>query len=121
MKRKTTTLLTRSFGLAVALAAMSINVPNASAQQWDGPPRDGGYANEYREQPDVTQYAQHRGFEDGMMEGERDRETGHSFRPTHSEAYEDAPGHDHLPIRRQDYKNLYREGYVRGYERGYGR
>jgi hypothetical protein len=47
--------------------------------------------------------------------------TGHNFRPTHDSNYKHAPEYGHPPIRRDEYKNIYREAYVHGYEKGYGR
>ncbi len=70
---------------------------------------NGGYSN-----------AAQLGFQDGLREGQNDRATGHSFRPTHSEKYEDADtGYNSAYGNRQDYKNLYRSGYQRGYDQGW--
>lgn len=75
----------------------------------------GYYQNQYG-----VEHARNAGFQDGIAEGERDRATGHSFRPTHGERYEDASDHgDRDGLSRGDFKNLYRQGYLRGYERGY--
>jgi hypothetical protein len=61
------------------------------------------------------------GYNDGMAAGERDRRTGHSFRPTHSDRYEDASDHgNHDGMSRDQFKGIYREAYFRGYQRGYG-
>ena len=60
------------------------------------------------------------GFEDGLRIGSQDRNTGHSFRPTHGDRYDDADrGYDHSFGDKGDYKNAYRSGYVAGYQRGY--
>jgi len=68
----------------------------------------------------AVEHARRAGFQDGVTDGERDRATGHSFRPTHSDRYEDARDHgDRDGLRRDDFKNLYREAYLRGYQRGY--
>ena len=56
-----------------------------------------------------------------VNDGSHDRATGHSFRPTHDGAYKHAPEYGHPEIRRDEYKNIYREAYVRGYQKGYGR
>ena len=93
---------------------------SAFAQYQDGP-RDRGDSAFYHDQDDAPNYAAHWGFHDGFAAGAHDRETGHSFRPTHGDTYEDAPEYGHPPINRKEYKNIYREAYVRGYERGYGR
>jgi hypothetical protein len=61
------------------------------------------------------------GYHDGLAAGERDRVTGHSFRPTHSDRYEDAPDHgNRYGLSRDEFKSIYREAYLRGYQRGYG-
>jgi hypothetical protein len=61
------------------------------------------------------------GYNDGLAEGERDRRTGHSFRPTHSDRYEDASDHgNHDGMSRDEFKRIYREAYFHGYQRGYG-
>ena len=95
----------------------------ASAQYGSGgvPPRDAGYSAFYHDQDDDPNYAAHWGFHDGLADGSHDRETGHSFRPTHDAAYKHAPEYGHPPIGRDEYKNIYREAYVHGYEKGYGR
>jgi hypothetical protein len=78
-----------------------------------------GYNTTY--QSDPAGYASHWGYQDGFNDGSHDRATGHSFRPTHDGAYKHAPEYGHPEIRRDEYKNIYREAYVRGYEKGYGR
>jgi hypothetical protein len=61
------------------------------------------------------------GYHDGLAEGQRDRMTGHSFRPTHNDRYEDASDHgDHYGMSRREFKSIYRDAYLRGYQRGYG-
>jgi hypothetical protein len=94
----------------------------ASAQYgWGGAPqqdsRPGAF---YQDRDGTTNYAARCGFNDGLADGRRDRETGHSFRPTHDGAYKHAPEYGHPPIGRDEYKNIYREAYVHGYEKGYG-
>jgi hypothetical protein len=80
-----------------------------------------GYGASYQQQSESPDYAAHWGYQDGFSDGSHDRATGHSFRPTHDSAYKHAPEYGHPPIRRDEYKNIYREAYVRGYEKGYGR
>jgi hypothetical protein len=75
----------------------------------------------YRDQNGPAEYAAHWGFQDGMNDGSRDRATGHSFRPTHDQAYKHAPEYGHPEINRDEYKNIYRDAYIRGYEKGYRR
>lgn len=86
-----------------------------------------GYQRGYRE---VGNYSDGRayadsarriGYDDGFNDGQRDRRTGHSFRPTHSDRYEDADrGYNRGFGDKGYYKQLYRDGYRQGYERGYG-
>ena len=62
------------------------------------------------------------GYEDGLRIGARDRNTGHSFRPTNGERFEDADrGYNSGFGSKQEYKDTYRSGYREGYERGYNR
>ncbi len=69
----------------------------------------------------TAQRARSYGYHDGLAEGERDRMTGHSFRPTHSDRYEDASDHgNHDGMSRDQFKGIYREAYFHGYQRGYG-
>jgi heterogeneous nuclear ribonucleoprotein A1/A3 len=81
---------------------------------------NGGYGNGGYGRGDNR--AQQTGYQDGLLEGEKDRRTGHSFRPTASEAYKDAD-HNYSIVGgdKQSYKNAYRTGYTEGYRRGYGR
>lgn len=60
------------------------------------------------------------GYQDGYNDGLRDRQTGHSFRPTHDDNYRDANrGWDSRMVSSNDYKYAYRQAYSNGYERGY--
>ena len=62
------------------------------------------------------------GYQDGMLDGERDVRTGHSFRPTHQDNYKHADrGYHHGMGKKDYYKQSYRSGYMQGYQRGYGR
>lgn len=50
------------------------------------------------------------GYQDGNYDGTRDRRTGHSFRPTHSDRYEDADrGYDGRFGDKTYYKQVYRK------------
>lgn len=98
---------------AVAFLLLGGSAVIASAQY--GP----GYR--YQEQNESPDNAAHWGYQDGFNDGSHDRVTGHSFRPTHDSNYKHAPEYGHPPIRRDEYKNIYREAYVHGYEKGYGR
>jgi hypothetical protein len=98
---------------AVAFVLLGGSAVIASAQY------ERGYG--YQQQNESPDNAAHWGYQDGFNDGSHDRATGHSFRPTHDDKYEDAPEYGHPPIPRHEYKNIYREAYIRGYERGYGR
>jgi len=89
-----------------------------------------GYLRGYREvRGDSDDYyrgrypdpARRMGYQDGYNDGLRDWRTGHSFRPTHSDHYEDADRgyHDRFGDKSY-YKQVYRDAYRQGYERGYG-
>ena len=64
------------------------------------------------------------GFNDGLSIGQRDRSSGHSYRPTNGSAYGDAD-HGYSAFGgayggRGDYQQHYRQGYLQGYRQGYG-
>lgn len=62
------------------------------------------------------------GFQDGARIGARDRNGGHSFRPTNGDRYDDADrGYNSSFGSKDAYRNAYRSGYVAGYEQGYRR
>jgi hypothetical protein len=62
------------------------------------------------------------GFRDGRDDGERDRVTGHSYRPTHDSNYKHADrGYDSAYGNWQLYRDEYRAAYAEGYERGFHR
>ncbi len=62
------------------------------------------------------------GYEDGLRYGQHDRSAGKPFRPTDSQAYNDANrGYSSRFGSKDQYKADYRRGYVRGYEEAYGR
>ena len=105
--------MSRTWRTAVAFLILSGGAAIASAQY--GSAYNGSY------QSDPAGYASHWGYQDGFNDGSHDRATGHSFRPTHDGAYKHAPEYGHPEIRRDEYKNIYREAYVRGYQKGYGR
>jgi hypothetical protein len=110
----------KNWRTAVACILMGGSAAIGSAQ-YAAPPRDPGYSAFYHDSEDAPNYAAHWGYHDGLADGSHDRETGHSFRPTHDSAYKHAPEYGHPPIGRDEYKNIYREAYVHGYEKGYGR
>jgi hypothetical protein len=67
----------------------------------------------------MSRIAQENGYRDGMNDGQKDRATGHSFRPTHDDNYKNAPGYSSSMGDRQQYKNMYRQAYEQGYPLGY--
>jgi hypothetical protein len=58
------------------------------------------------------------GFQDGINDGQKDRTTGHSYRPSEGDNYKDAD-RGFTTGSRLEYKREYRTGYTSGYERGY--
>lgn len=64
--------------------------------------------------------AQQFGSQDGYNDGLRDRQTGHSFRPTHDSNYKHADrGYDPRFGNKNQYKAYYRQAYQQGYQQGY--
>jgi hypothetical protein len=60
------------------------------------------------------------GYQDGVNDGAKDRQTGHSFRPTQDDNYKHASrGYNSSMGNRQQYANAYRQTYERGYQQGY--
>ncbi len=63
------------------------------------------------------------GYRDGVQAGQRDRSTGHSYRPAQWEAYKDA---DHGMsssggyYNSNQYRQEYRQAFLDGYNQGYG-
>ena len=93
----------------------------APVAQYGYAPQPGYYDHEESPAHETAERARSFGYHDGLAEGERDRATGHSFRPTHSDRYEDASDHGHrYGMSRGEFKSIYREAYLRGYQRGYG-
>jgi hypothetical protein len=63
-------------------------------------------------------YAQ-QGFIDGQNDGSRDRQTGHSFRPTEQPGWKHADRGYNGGVSKDQYKQMYRDAYMQGYQRGY--
>jgi hypothetical protein len=60
------------------------------------------------------------GYNDGLLAGQKDRSTGHSFRPTQNKGYQDADkGYSSSVGDKNQYKQVYRDGFMQGYQRGY--
>ncbi len=92
------------------------------ARPYDLPPADPGYNTYYHDGEQTADRARHWGYHDGFVDGRKDQEHGHSFRPTQDDHFKDAPDHgDHHGMSRDQYKNLYRDAYMHGYENGYRR
>jgi len=81
---------------------------------------NGGYGNGRGYGNGGYGQAQQVGYQDGLTQGQGDRATGHSYRPTEHAAYKDAD-HQHSVIGgdSNQYKQAYRQGYMQGYQRGY--
>ena len=87
------------------------------ARRYNDHDADDGY---YRGSGYALNTARQFGYQDGYNDGLRDRQTGHSFRPTHDDNYHDANrGWDWRLVSHDDYKYAYRQAYSNGYERGY--
>jgi hypothetical protein len=60
------------------------------------------------------------GYQDGYLAGQKDRTTGHSFRPQENKGYKDADkGYSSSLGSKDQYKQVYRDGFMQGYQRGY--
>jgi hypothetical protein len=71
---------------------------------------NGGYGRGYSRQ----------GYIDGVNDGTRDAQTGHSFRPTEQPGYKHADrGREGSGLGKDEYKQVYRDAYMQGYQRGY--
>ena len=69
------------------------------------------------ESSDATRY----GYEDGLAAGRKDKDGGHSFRPTDGDMYKNADHGWTADLGDKDhYKQLYRQSYAQGYQTGYG-
>ncbi len=64
--------------------------------------------------------ARQNGYQDGINDGARDRQTGHSYRPGHDDNYRHAD-HGYIPNygNKNYYKQAYRDAYIRAYQQGY--
>jgi hypothetical protein len=112
----------------LAVLALAGSCAGAFAQY--GPPPQYGpqympapqssYWQQYHEDR-VPNYAARWGFHAGEVNGQRDRDTGHSYRPAHDDAYKHVPSSNGIPIPRDEFKNIYRDAYIKGYSAGYGR
>jgi len=71
---------------------------------------------------DLRARAREFGYQDGLRDGEHDRYTGHSYRPTHDDNYKHADrGYDPSYGDKHQYRDEYRVAYSEGYQRGYSR
>ena len=102
----------KNWHIAVACMLMGGGAAIASAQ-YQAPPADPGYSAFYHDSEDA-QLSAHWGYHDGLADGSHDRETGHSFRPTHDNAYKHARSWP-SPIGQDRFQDIYREAYVHGY------
>lgn len=87
--------------------------------------RDGGYygngpIGSYGQVGSYRNQAYQIGYQDGINEGRNDRQTGHSYRPTHDGNFKHADrGYNSSLGDKQMYKDTYRQGYQSGYQLGY--
>jgi hypothetical protein len=62
------------------------------------------------------------GYQDGVIQGQKDRNKGKEFRPRKNDRFEDADHGYHREFGNKDYyKQQYRQAFIRGYEDGYSR
>jgi hypothetical protein len=60
------------------------------------------------------------GYQDGVMDGRNDRNTGHAFRPTDTDNYKHADrGYNDNFGNKDTWKAEYRQGYADGYREGF--
>ena len=60
------------------------------------------------------------GYQDGLMDGRNDRDSGHSFRPTDTDNYKHADrGYRDQFGSKDAWKSAYRQGYADGYREAY--
>jgi hypothetical protein len=60
------------------------------------------------------------GYQDGLLDGRNDRDSGHSFRPTDTDNYKHADrGYNDSFGSKDSWKSAYRQGYADGYREGY--
>lgn len=85
----------------LGIAAAILLAGGSAFAQYGPPPRDPGYDTFYHDQADAPNYAAHWGYHDGFADGAHDRQTGHSFRPTHDGNYKRAPEYGRPPINRK--------------------
>jgi len=64
--------------------------------------------------------ASQNGNSDGYLAGQKDRSTGHSFRPQENKGYKDADrGQGSSGVSSDQFKQAYRSAFMSGYQRGY--
>jgi len=67
----------------------------------------------------VNNPAYQAGFQDGIADGQNDRQANVEYRPTHTERFDDAPGYNKSFGDKDLYKHIYRDGYLAGYQQGH--
>lgn len=117
-----TLVLTIAGSSVAAFAQYGAPAPNYPPPQYGpnyGPAPQSHYWQDFRESsgPD---FAHRWGYHAGEVNGQRDRVTGHSYRPTHDDAYKHVPNSDGIPMPRALFKDEYKDAYIRGYQAGYG-
>lgn len=75
---------------------------------------------QYGQYGNINNTAARNGQQDGLFDGQKDRQTGHSNRPTQGDWYKSATrGYDNSLGDREQYKVAYRNAYLPAYQRGY--
>ncbi len=94
---------------------------NGAAYRRQGPyGQNGQYSNNQNGQYNRNNQAAQMGAQDGMSDGRRDRQTGHSNRPTEGDNYKNAlRGYNSSLGGETAYKAAYRQAYGPAYQQGY--
>ncbi len=112
------TRLSSVVGKLSGIALLTMLGAGTAFAQYRYEDRQEGY---YQQGQDAAERARNTGYQDGIAEGEKDRNSGHSYRPTHSDRYEDAHDNGNRDgLSRDQFKGIYRQAYLNGYQRGYG-
>jgi hypothetical protein len=103
------------FALAISVSPLASS--RLTAQVRDDDNRD---RHDYdRDRGGPREMAARMGAEDGLNDGRKDRETGHSNRPTKGDNYKNATRGFSGGDGQTAYKAAYRQSYVEAYQRGY--
>jgi len=104
-------------GYAEGISAATASNPGAAAGAGTGAAAGTAGAMASPSSKDAGSY----GYQDGLAAGRKDKDNGHSFRPTDSDMYKNADHGWTADLGDKDhYKQLYRQAFASGYQAGYG-